>query len=112
LIDTVGATQSRRKSKVELGDIMLYDEKERRPVIHELYTIPGVAISDFLYEKSRRFLGQGGALEQTCPGSNPCMLLTIKQKEQNSEGNGKWVKLSIGGETLHQASKSRYITGC
>jgi hypothetical protein len=55
LIDTVGATQSRQKSKSEPGDIMLYDEKERRPVIHELYTIPGVAISDSM-KKAENFL--------------------------------------------------------
>jgi hypothetical protein len=49
------------------------------------------------------------SLEETCPGSSPHMLLTIKQKEQNSEGNGKWVKPSIVGKTLHQASKSRFV---
>jgi hypothetical protein len=90
LIGTVGAIQSRRKSKAEPSDIIH---------VHELYTIPGVTISDFLYEKSRKFLEQGGgALERTCSGSNRYMLITNKQKEQNSEGNGKWVNCRLKAE--------------
>jgi len=62
LLGSTGATRSRPKSKAELGDIGLYDEKERRLVPHELYTVPGFGVSDFLDEKNKRFLGQAGAL--------------------------------------------------
>lgn len=92
LIGTVGATQWRRKSKAKPGDIMLYDGKERRPVIHELYTIPGVAaLSDFIYEKSRRFLRQGGALEQRLVRvqTHTCFsLLSRKSRIQKEMENG------------------------
>jgi hypothetical protein len=62
LLGSMGATRSRPKSKAELGDIGLYDEKERRLVPYELYTVPGFGVSDLLDEKNKRFLGQAGAL--------------------------------------------------
>jgi hypothetical protein len=61
-IGMTGATKSRPKSEAEPGDIGLYDEKKGRIVLHELYTIPGFGVSDFLDEKNKRFLGQAGAL--------------------------------------------------
>jgi DNA-binding Lrp family transcriptional regulator len=59
---STGATRSRPKPKAEPGDIPIYDEKEGRFVAHELYTVPGFGVSDFLDEKNKRFLGQTGAL--------------------------------------------------
>jgi DNA-binding Lrp family transcriptional regulator len=67
LIAPSGALRYRKKSKVEPGDILLYDPKERRNYPYELYVLPGFGESDFLDENIRLVSQFGGVFGHLVP---------------------------------------------
>jgi hypothetical protein len=61
-IGEMGAKRFKAKTEAKLGNVYLYNEKEKRFMPHEFYIVPGFGVSDLLDEKNRRSQGQGGAL--------------------------------------------------